>query len=50
MGRGGAVADMTDMQPDILAIRDLNAKFLADERVDMTLLPIGDGPTLVRRR
>jgi predicted O-methyltransferase YrrM len=46
----GAVADMSDMQPDTLALRRLNAKIHADERVDMSLLPIGDGLTLARRR
>lgn len=46
----GAVADMTDMQPDTLALRALNAKIHADERVDMSLLPIGDGLMLARRR
>ena len=46
----GAVADMTDMQPDTLALRALNTKIHADERVDMSLLPIGDGLMLARRR
>ena len=46
----GAVADMTDMQPDTLALRTLNTKIRADERVDMSLLPIGDGLMLARRR
>jgi len=46
----GAVADMTDMQPDTLALRALNAKIHADERVDMSLLSIGDGLMLARRR
>lgn len=47
---GGAVADMSDMQPETLALRSLNAKIHADERVDMSLLPIGDGLMLARRR
>ena len=46
----GAVADMSDMQPDTLALRRLNTKIHADERVDMSLLPIGDGLMLARRR
>jgi predicted O-methyltransferase YrrM len=46
----GTVADMTDMHPDTLALRALNAKIQADERVDMSLLPIGDGLMLARRR
>ena len=47
---GGSVADMTDMQPDTLALRALNTKIHADERVDMSLLSIGDGLMLARRR
>lgn len=50
MLRGGAVADMTDMQPNTLAIRTLNTKIHADERVDISLLSIGDGLMLARRR
>jgi len=46
----GAVADRADMQPDTLALRALNAKIKADARVDMSLLPIGDGLMLARRR
>jgi caffeoyl-CoA O-methyltransferase len=32
------------------AIRALNDKIAADERVDMTLLPIADGLTMARVR
>jgi len=46
----GSVADMSDMHPDTLALRALNAKVQADQRVDMSLLPIGDGLMLARRR
>jgi predicted O-methyltransferase YrrM len=46
----GSVADMSDMHPDTLALRALNAKIQADARVDMSLLPIGDGLMLARRR
>ncbi len=35
---------------DTLALQQLNAKLHADERVDLSLLPIGDGMTLARRR
>ena len=47
---GGSVADMTDMQPDTLALRALNTKIHADERVDKTLPSIGDGLMPARRR
>jgi predicted O-methyltransferase YrrM len=47
---GGSVADPADQDADTLAIRALNDKLLADERVTLSLLPIGDGLTLARKR
>ncbi len=47
---GGAVADPRDETEDTQAIRELNATLLGDPRVDLTLVPIGDGVTLVRKR
>ncbi len=47
---GGAAADPNKQDADTVAIRTLNQKIHADERVDMSLLPIGDGLTLVRKR
>ena len=35
---------------DTAALQALNAKLCADERIDMTLLPLGDGLTLARKR
>ena len=46
----GTVADADDNSPDTLALRAINAKIRDDARVDMCLLTIGDGLTLVRRR
>ena len=47
---GGAVADPRDRDASTQAIRKLNAKIREDQRVDMVLVPIGDGLTLVRKR
>ncbi len=47
---GGAVIDPADQSADTAALRALNRKIHADPRVDMTMLPIGDGLTLARRR
>jgi predicted O-methyltransferase YrrM len=46
----GAVADPGDRSADTLAIREFNERLLADERIDLSLVPIGDGLTLARRR
>jgi O-methyltransferase len=46
----GAVADPTDKSADTEAIRRLNDKVGRDERVTMSLLSIGDGLTLARKR
>ena len=46
----GAVADAQITDADTSALRQLNAKLHQDERVDMSLLGIGDGLTLVRKR
>lgn len=47
---GGAVANPRDRDSSTQAIRKLNAKIRDDQRVDMVLVPIGDGLTLVRKR
>ena len=47
---GGAVVDTKDQTADTKAIRALNGKIHGDDRVDMCLLPVGDGINLVRRR
>jgi caffeoyl-CoA O-methyltransferase len=47
---GGAVADPADRERDTLALRAFNAARTADERIDLALVPIGDGLTLARVR
>ncbi len=46
----GAVADPTAMDQDTIALRALNEKIRADERVDIVMIPIGDGLTLALKR
>ncbi len=46
----GAVADPAQRDKDTRAIRALNRKIRDDARVDMALLPIGDGLLLARPR
>lgn len=46
----GTVADPSVSDRDTEAIRALNAKLLGDDRIDLSLLPIGDGLTLCRKR
>lgn len=47
---GGSVANEDDRRPMTLAIRALNAKLKDDARIDLSLVPIGDGLTLARKR
>ncbi len=50
MLQDGRVADPTARGANVTAIRALNARLHADERIDLSLLPIGDGLTLARKR
>ena len=45
----GAVIDPEDCSEDTRAIRSLNAKLGDDPRVEICMLPIGDGLTLARK-
>ena len=44
------VIDPSVNDADTVAIRDLNEKIHGDERVSLSLIPIGDGLTLARKR
>lgn len=46
----GRVLDDADRSEDVRAIRALNAKLHADERIDLAIVPICDGVTLIRKR
>ena len=47
---GGSVADSNDNDANTVAIRAFNQFLHRDDRVDLSLVPIGDGLTLARKR
>lgn len=47
---GGSVADTSNLEADTVALRAMNDQLLEDERVSLSLVPIGDGLTLARKR
>jgi caffeoyl-CoA O-methyltransferase len=46
----GRVIDAGNDNPAVIAIRDFNDHAAADDRVDLVMVPIGDGLTLARKR
>jgi predicted O-methyltransferase YrrM len=48
--RDGDVADPENNKPETVAIRNLNAAIREDDRVSCSLVPIGDGVMLARKR
>lgn len=46
----GKVADPEVLDDDTMAIRGFNAHVIDDERVTLSLVPIGDGLTLLRKK
>lgn len=47
---GGSVAEPDDESEATRAIRDFNLHLHADDRIDLSLVPIGDGLSLCRKR
>jgi caffeoyl-CoA O-methyltransferase len=47
---GGAVVDPSNTEEDTEAIRAVNDHVVADDRVEVVMLPIADGLTLARKR
>ena len=46
----GRVADPRNAEPDTVALRHFNQHLHRDARIDLSLVPIGDGLTLARKR
>jgi caffeoyl-CoA O-methyltransferase len=47
---GGQVTDTADRGASVQGIRDFNDHAVADDRVELVLLPVGDGLTLARKK
>ena len=39
-----------DTDKKVVALRDFNSKLLSDERITLSIVPVGDGIALCRRR
>ena len=48
--RHGSVIDPQSDDPGTVAIRELNRRIYVDDRVDVSMIPVSDGLTLVRRK
>ncbi len=46
----GKVADVDNSEAETVAIRALNKKLHKDDRIDLSLLPLSDGLTLIRKK
>ncbi len=46
----GAVADMDDKSKNTITLRDLNEILFNDQRIDLSMIPVGDGLTIVRKK
>ena len=50
MFSGGQVADSSNHDVDTEALRIFNAALSSDQRIDLCMVPIGDGLTVARKR
>ncbi len=46
----GKVVEAAPEEPETRAIQDLNGTIKDNSRVSISLLPLGDGPTLAKKR
>ena len=46
----GSVFDPQEHGPNTTAIREFNDALLVDDRIDLAMLPVGDGLSLARKR
>ena len=46
----GAVVDMDDKSKNTIILRDLNEILFNDQRIDLSMIPVGDGLTIVRKK
>jgi caffeoyl-CoA O-methyltransferase len=46
----GRVLDAGNDNPSVIAVRDLNDHAAADDRVELVMLPVGDGLTVARKK
>ncbi len=46
----GSVADPENQKPDTCAIREFNSFIKSDVRIDISMIPVGDGLTLIRKK
>lgn len=48
--REGRVLDLSNQDPDLCAVRELNDRLPLDPRVEVAMLPIADGLSVVRKK
>ena len=46
----GDVADPSNQEKDTVALRDLNQFLFNDNRVNISMIPVGDGITMVQKK